>query len=129
MISFDMDCVRDVMLHLQEKQKQKSTGKPKPIHMKNVLHAMEQWDRETTISAFAYIFDNKLAEMTSSAAPRLAYFKCFTPKGQQFLERFRDTTFWDKAKEHAKKLWDCSLTQMVVEKGIDFLLGITFPQL
>lgn len=96
------DCVRDLMLWLEDNQSMTSKGKTNYIKMKRVYPLLcEKYTMDDLHTAAAYIFEKKLVTSDSDITgktPHWYVFAGFTTMGQDYLRAVRDNTIWAKIK-------------------------------
>ena len=119
MAELNMDCVRDLLLFLEENQRYYSDGRIVSIKMKNVLHEMmKTCSYEHLFEAAKYLGLQKLViyeKNWETKSPRWFVCKGITPKGHALIAAMKDENIWNRAKKHFPSF---------IDKGADCLIQL-----
>lgn len=118
MAELNIDCVRDLLLYLEENMRYREKGRVVTIKMKHIRHQMEGCSYEDLFEAAKYLCDKKLVTVvggTTGKAPTHYVFDSITPKGHEFIQAMRDDTVWNRAK---------AATPSLLAKGLDCAIQI-----
>lgn len=103
MAELNMDCVRSLLLFLEENQRYREHGRVVGLKMKNIRHQMEEYSYEHLYEAAQYLLDKNLVIVEGNGigkTPAHYTFKGITPQGHELLKAMRDDTVWQRAKPH-----------------------------
>ena len=127
MAELNNDCVRDLLLYLEENMRYRESGRVVNINMKHIRHQMENRSYEDLYEAAKYLCENGLVTCvggTNGKTPKAYRFNGITPKGYAFIQAMRDDTVWNRAKatmpSFLEKGIDCAiqfLAAVAVQKG------------
>lgn len=98
------DCIRDILLCVEEK------GFDKSIQFSEIIASLNQYEEETILYHIRQCDCNKFFT-------KVSYYECgkvgiifdLTPKAHEFLANIRSDTMWSKIKDKALKFGDISL--------------------
>lgn len=116
MAELNMDCVRNLLLFIEQNQRYKENGRVVNIKMKHIRHQMEDWSYEDLYEAAKYICEEKLVTCVGGPqgkAPSQYIFDGITPLGHKTIAAMKDDTAWKKAKPNLL---------FFAHKGIDSLI-------
>ena len=114
----NIDCVRDMLLLIENKLRYRNSGKVEQVHLKHVFHQLDNYTNDELCEAAKYLAESKLVTYSNYKTvhvARMYYCNGITPLGHKFIEEIRNDTFWHKVK--AKIL-------PYLAKGIDFVIQI-----
>lgn len=118
MDKLNLDCVRDMILLIENRLKYKSSGKVKQVHMKHILHLLDTYSNDELCEATKYLAESKLVTYSNyKTAHSATQYWCdgITPLGHKFIEQIRDDTIWNKVKKEILPH---------ISKGIEFILKV-----
>lgn len=103
MAELNMDCVRDILLFLEENQRYKASGKIFVVKMKRVYPHFQNYSYEEQYEAAKYLGQKKLVTYVDGMEgkqPRQYVCNGITPEGHKFIAAIKDDTLWKKLCKH-----------------------------
>ena len=113
----DMDCVRGMLILIEQETYVKFSGRSVTMKMKHLYPMLDQYDSIQKFEAAKYIFGKNLVEYDKKNLPNGPRFYVCTglsPLGHDFLRAVRDDSVWKSMKSSGK-----SLASMTVNKLIE----------
>lgn len=102
------DCVRDVLLYLEENLKIKNSSEFSEITLKEIKEALSQYTEEDVFYSVYNLYQIKYIEGKINDVGNKKMFFCeinnITWDGHQFLNTIRPKTVWEATKDGASKL-------------------------
>lgn len=102
------DCVRDVLLYLEENLKIKNSSEFSEITLKEIKEALSQYTEEDVFYSVYNLYQIKYIEGKVNDVGNKKMFFCeinnITWDGHQFLNTIRPKTVWEATKDGASKL-------------------------
>lgn len=95
------NCVKDLMLVIEDRLKYKRSGKVIPVKIKDVMYKepLKQYPHEDVYTAITFLIQSNLVTVyLPKSNPRLYKVNSITPDGYKFLKAIIDTTLWSKIK-------------------------------
>lgn len=110
------DCVRDVLLWLEENLKINDDNSFKIVRRSEIVNGLPKYDEKDIYYTIYNLFQIKYIEGTfallPSGAPKICEIHNITWHGHQFLNNIRPITVWDATKSGAKKLGIMSMSAL-----------------
>lgn len=127
-MTLNYECVRDLILWIENNQKVKGNGIPKTVKMKSVYSAFcsSKYTVDDINIAAQYLVNKKLLKLPDGVsavglAPKRFVFAGITNLGYDYIKAVKDDTVWKKLKS---ALGSASLASVptVIETAAGFLL-------
>lgn len=114
----NFDCVRDLLVYLDENLEFKDNGKTIGIKMNNVLEndPLNKYSRTEISLAIEYLLGKDLIVKTnpdSPQSPMTVKVSKITPLGYEFLKTFKDNTVWNKLKKTSGDLAKFTIRELI----------------
>lgn len=105
------DCVRDVLLYLEENLSNK------PLKIRNIAYSLENnYQFDEVIVSFQYLFEQKYIHILTPTCTKHSLVKSITASGFDYLEKIRPLT----TKEKVFQVFN-EVTHNTLSTGIDIL--------
>jgi len=111
-MKIDHDCVRDILIWLEENQRMESsyggslTGRTNYIMSTEIAHSITGHQKEDIFYSIKQMIDCGLLNAISMGADGAGWYRIvdITPYGHEFLGNIRNPENWTKAKSFATKI-------------------------
>jgi len=124
------DCIRDLLIYLENNLELKSNGLHQPIKLSHILDSYElkQYSDEEIYYSASKLAEAKFLSVTNkNVSPRCLYITDISWHGHDYLNSIRDPKIWAKVKEKSNDLAGITfdIIKALAFEAAKNLLGLT----